>query len=299
MSMRSLVLGLLFVGVVSAGSPASADQCALVPASQVDWAIQHVKAAPMVLSLCKPCGEKVPTVLTVAGASRVGSGKDAELSIVDENGKATRHDLAYTYVQVGDGRFANLAKLVGCPTTDVDDFITYAPKVAPGAPAPGKYEYSEACGTFAWGHTLTVLATGKATYSVHGYQAFTELGGSLTGTGKTRTFLVESSNVAGYPVGSKPLTLTVVANGLSVGGVTSGCGPDKGAVTFLSAAAVAALPKKPVTYVKKTTTCKGSEPMSLHGGCMCAGTSAILNPCKIGGGLPEIKGNTCVHTCAE
>jgi|ERR1019366_6301807 hypothetical protein len=95
----------LVVGVVLVGGYASADQCTNASAtkSQWEWAKRHVRSAPSVLSFCQPCNDKAP---------RLWSGHHLDTE-----------DLAYLYVQVGDDSFANLASMVGCPTTGVAPFI--------------------------------------------------------------------------------------------------------------------------------------------------------------------------------
>ena len=88
---------------------AAADQCTdmSVTKSQWDHARRLIQTAPSVLSFCPPCGETTPRVWL---------------------GKLDKADLAYLYVQVSDDNFANVARLVSCPTTGVPPFIDRAGK---------------------------------------------------------------------------------------------------------------------------------------------------------------------------
>lgn len=109
---RWLGIAILSAGALVTGYALS-DQCTRLSAtsSQWAWARKHVERAPKVLDYCEPCN---------AGAAV------RKAPTIHHGGLVPDDDLAYVYVQVGDDRYANLAKMVGCTVDDVSPFIDAA-----------------------------------------------------------------------------------------------------------------------------------------------------------------------------
>ena len=108
---------------------AQADQCAWVSHETAQAASAYFDPGVVWADYCQTCGDKRPTMHTV---------KD-DAAIVEQNNNKFQLridgqlvDLAYVYVQVRPAapRMMNLAKLVQCPATGVDKFIT-TPGTAP------------------------------------------------------------------------------------------------------------------------------------------------------------------------
>jgi hypothetical protein len=124
------------LALVATVQSAHADQCAWVESSQSSAALRHlVPGQTWILRLCEPCGERLTPerrpelVLTAASAAREGG-----LQQVVVNGHNV--DLAYVFVHVGNGQFANLAQLSGCPASDVSARV-FVPNWSPGGQRPG------------------------------------------------------------------------------------------------------------------------------------------------------------------
>lgn len=95
------------LGVMMGTGDATADQCTSQTATKDQWdaAQKLVRNAPSVLLFCRPCGDRTP---------------------VPWQGPISKQDLAYVYVQVGDDRFSNVARMVGCNATGVAVLIDAA-----------------------------------------------------------------------------------------------------------------------------------------------------------------------------
>lgn len=96
-------------------APASADQCAALTDAQVRLTLSVIRVGDQVVKFCEPCGATVPgvpfKVEKVEATTTYGS------PAVAVNGKA--EDLAYLYLAQADGTYANVASLIGCPTSGV------------------------------------------------------------------------------------------------------------------------------------------------------------------------------------
>ena len=120
------VLGIgMSVGYAMTGR-AWADQCIWITEQQARAAAAYVHIGDRVSDFCEPCKETKPATPAIARrveirpVSEAGGEGFSELYI---NGKAV--DLAYVFVE-SKGRpasFDNLAKLSGCPVTDVSASI--------------------------------------------------------------------------------------------------------------------------------------------------------------------------------
>ena len=119
--MKKLVILLSLTLSVSA----FADQCAYVKADSARTAARLIslskKNSGGVLALCQSCGETEPQQIGVnqidIGATEVAD-VPARVSI---NGQGI--DLAYTYVNMGQGRWFNLAKLSNCEVRGESKYI--------------------------------------------------------------------------------------------------------------------------------------------------------------------------------
>lgn len=114
-----------FIFLLTLSLNSFADQCAYVSAETANTAIKLIslskKNSGGVLILCQNCGERTPTELRVnqidIGATGVPDAP-AEVSI---NGQGI--DLAYTYVNINNGTYANLGKLSNCVSEGASQFI--------------------------------------------------------------------------------------------------------------------------------------------------------------------------------
>ncbi|MFT3698252.1 MAG: hypothetical protein QM831_34235 [Kofleriaceae bacterium] len=100
---------------------ARADQCELTDEATADKAIAVVKAHHTVLEYCEPCGDKAPGTPHVLDHVAKQRGVDSYYAVTLDKREV---DLAYTYVEMSPGHFANLAKLAQCPTSGVTPELT-------------------------------------------------------------------------------------------------------------------------------------------------------------------------------
>lgn len=92
-------LAVVVVGVAClGGESARAGECSARTTSSEQWdaAQKIVHGARSVLLFCPPCGDRTP---------------------VPWWGTVSKTDLPYVYVGIGDDRFANVARMVGCATS--------------------------------------------------------------------------------------------------------------------------------------------------------------------------------------
>ena len=100
---------------------AYADQCQLIKSEYANNALQHIKLGSIIVKYCEPCGDKdfhdkaKHLVNSISAEKTQVSNKP--LWEVKVNGKGI--DLAYTYIETGDGTYVNLSKLSYCPSNDV------------------------------------------------------------------------------------------------------------------------------------------------------------------------------------
>lgn len=129
---RSGLLAATLTTAVVLGSAASAraDQCLLVDEAQATAALEFLAPGAEWVSYCAICGDTAPLLATVTTSATAQDPDLAEYWNVLIDGEA--QDLAYVFVDAPDepGGYTNLALLVGCPTTDVGEFL-------PDADVPG------------------------------------------------------------------------------------------------------------------------------------------------------------------
>lgn len=118
----------LVVGAASlAPGLASADQCAYVTKAQADDAFALVTAGATIVDFCEPCGDQPQSVkVETVTSAETGFENTWEVSV---NGRGI--DLAYTFIENGDGNWVNLSKMVDCPSDGVSCLLD-----AQLAPAP-------------------------------------------------------------------------------------------------------------------------------------------------------------------
>lgn len=105
---------------------ALADQCQYVTAESAQTAVKLIslskKNAGGVLDLCQNCGDRSPKEIRVNQID-IGNTEVTEVPAeVSINGRGI--DLAYTYVNVGNGIWINLGKLSNCANTGTSQYIT-------------------------------------------------------------------------------------------------------------------------------------------------------------------------------
>lgn len=110
---------------------AYADQCQLIKREYVNNALQHIKLGSIIVKHCEPCGDKdfhgqaKHLVNSISAEKTQLSNKP--LWEVKINGKGV--DLAYTYIETGDGTYVNLSKLSYCPSNDVSIGFNLSSKI--------------------------------------------------------------------------------------------------------------------------------------------------------------------------
>ena len=104
---------------------AFADQCAYVTADSAKTAVRLIslskKNSGGVLALCQSCGETEPQQVAVNQIDISATGVADVPAEVSINGQGI--DLAYTYVNMGQGRWFNLAKLSSCEVRGESKYI--------------------------------------------------------------------------------------------------------------------------------------------------------------------------------
>ena len=102
-----------------------ADQCAYTSKAEAVKSATYVSVGQTIVHFCEPCGDKhfakaKPEEVRNTELARI----DPASSHLDQtywelrlNGKGV--DLAYIYVKRSNARYMNLAKLAGCPASDV------------------------------------------------------------------------------------------------------------------------------------------------------------------------------------
>lgn len=112
---KLILLASLFVS-----SLAFADQCQIVDAEVAARAKLLIKNNSEVILHCKPCGDKVSqSKIHVVRSFKTQGGE-----FLLNNDKKLIVDLAYTYVKVAPNMFVNVAKVTGCPASDVPNEIS-------------------------------------------------------------------------------------------------------------------------------------------------------------------------------
>jgi hypothetical protein len=93
---------------------ARADQCQLVDPAVAQRAARAIQASHgRVLAYCAPCGDPMPATSAAFTPREVHAG--TESLFID----GREVDLAYTYLEVGQGLFENVALRTGCDAVDV------------------------------------------------------------------------------------------------------------------------------------------------------------------------------------
>ena len=116
---------LAIVLLLGSAATARADQCQWLDDASVVQAAKHqLELHSRYIAYCAPCGDKAP------GEPQTAHAVTASAHDVTIDGHAI--DLAYTYVQVADTAYANLAALAGCPTSGVAPSLRVDPATASG-----------------------------------------------------------------------------------------------------------------------------------------------------------------------
>ena len=113
-------------GCVLGVSEVRADQCAFVEERIAERAAGLLADRPNIVELCEPCGDTVPgrpAIARKASARRVDPTSAYYELDVELAGGVRAIDLAYLYVEQSDGKYRNVAGLVGCPATGVSPVI--------------------------------------------------------------------------------------------------------------------------------------------------------------------------------
>lgn len=110
--------------VLTISSVALADQCQLMDKEVGERAKLLLKNNSEIIQFCKPCGDKLANtkVEVVRNIKAINEGGYIELKL--NNNPKVPFDMAYTYVKVAPNMFVNVAKVVGCPATDVPASIS-------------------------------------------------------------------------------------------------------------------------------------------------------------------------------
>ena len=130
----AIVLG----SIVFAPALASADQCAFVTPEQSHDAVALIEVGSTIVDFCQPCGD-APRSVKVTSVTEAETGFEGTWE-VSVNGRGI--DLAYTFIENGDGSYVNLSKMVECPSEDVACMLdsSFAPQAASGPTCDGAKE---------------------------------------------------------------------------------------------------------------------------------------------------------------
>ena len=111
------------------GSEALADQCEYITKEQSLAAIARLKVGQTIYQFCEPCGDKLPTPISIKQLSAGTTGYEDywEVKVNDSN-----IDLAYTFINAGiANQRVNLAAVVGCPASNVSVVLPVNEKARP------------------------------------------------------------------------------------------------------------------------------------------------------------------------
>ena len=111
------------------GSEVLADQCEYITKEQSLAAIARLKVGQTIYQFCEPCGDKLPTPISIKQLSAGTTGYEDywEVKVNDSN-----IDLAYTFINAGiANQRVNLAAVVGCPASNVSVVLPVNEKARP------------------------------------------------------------------------------------------------------------------------------------------------------------------------
>ncbi len=111
------------------GSEVLADQCEYITKEQSLTAIARLKVGQTIYQFCEPCGDKLPTPISIKQLSAGTTGYE-DYWEVKVNG--SNIDLAYTFINAGiANQRVNLAAVVGCPASNVSVVLPVNEKARP------------------------------------------------------------------------------------------------------------------------------------------------------------------------
>jgi hypothetical protein len=113
--LKPIFLSLCFTFGLS--STALADQCSYITKEQALKAITRLNVGQTIYQFCEPCGDKIPTPLSIQelSAATVDFEDYWEVKVNGSN-----IDLAYIFIDAGiNNQKINLAAAVGCPAANV------------------------------------------------------------------------------------------------------------------------------------------------------------------------------------
>lgn len=132
--MKKLGLAVLIAALWVPAS-ASADQCAFVSKAEADDAAALIDVGSTIVEFCQPCGD-APSSVKVTSVTKAETGFEGTWE-VSVNGHGI--DLAYTFIENGDGNYVNLSKMVDCTSEGVACMLDahFAPLASAGATCDG------------------------------------------------------------------------------------------------------------------------------------------------------------------
>ncbi|MBK9324577.1 MAG: hypothetical protein IPM97_16805 [Bdellovibrionaceae bacterium] len=119
-----LVILSIFIGHI-----AFADQCQWTSGADSASALQLINLHKEVMYFCQNCGDNKPSYISeidsATNTQAEMSGKKFPFRTIklSKGGSTDEVDLAYLYVRTGSDIFANVAHLVGCPSSGAITFI--------------------------------------------------------------------------------------------------------------------------------------------------------------------------------
>lgn len=100
-------------------SIALADQCQLMDKEVGERAKLLLKNNSEIVLHCKPCGDKIANS-KVEVVRNIKATEQAGMIELKLNNKTNLpFDMAYTYIKVAPNTYVNVAKVIGCPVSDV------------------------------------------------------------------------------------------------------------------------------------------------------------------------------------
>lgn len=109
---------------LSLSSIAMADQCQLMDKAAGERAKLLLRNNSELIQFCKPCGERISNakIEVVKNIKSIEQNGMIELKL--NNQVNVPFDMAYTYIKVAPNMYVNVAKVIGCPATDVPSTIS-------------------------------------------------------------------------------------------------------------------------------------------------------------------------------
>ncbi len=136
--LRKLIFSGVFFFVATAG--VFADQAAWIEKSEAYKAAEMINPGAVLRRYCPPCGDTVWTDVTIRQIKVKKTDTQSYQVFINEKGT----DLAYTYIEK-NGKWMNLAMILGLKVSDVPEFLSDQKTSAPGNTGHPTDQFLEKC----------------------------------------------------------------------------------------------------------------------------------------------------------